>query len=536
MKTAGWKYKRGPEPYGCVYVPPSGSVRVGSVLGKDFFFADHQLWTKAEQLGIIDSEPNHVEMNEDKDSRSDDYSLSSCDEGKLNVPPSRKPVYISSPESCSGKTELKSKKVISDDLDDQKLCGYSMTLTYQSIHTISALISNFLRKNGTDMNFTKDLWLPIWRCINGEQGSPHQEQLAWGYTKSRGAGKLGRNHWYSPPNSKLGAKGEIGRDYFTTEEAVVAFLLREVKKSGNISICKNLLEEFEIRLSRAMEQFLPFDEVHLVSFGKTKRRIRKRNLFEVYPHSQKSYPKAKRSNHQRGKSDRDTSEQIQMPLENLMHSQNTIKGAEILLELTKSNYDQKGEFIRQKNPCIVTKRGVTNLLDFRRKRKRKASKMLTTVCESPKKVKKKSPENYVCHLTQATEDLKLESWISPIPSKRQNGSKLLLKGFTFFGSGIDIDVVKRVTKLGGIFLREVEGESMKRPNVVKKVFFLSDVTNRRTHKYLLACALGVPMLHFGWLDALEHKLSTFQSEVASAQTNKIHKPSVFDANLYKAYR
>ena len=537
MQEAGWKYKRGPEPYGSVYVPPNGSVRIGSILGKDFFHADHQLWMKAEQMGIIDTESNQSESKTLHDFSCDEKSVSSDEGEKINVRRNKKPAYISSPESCSSQTSESANRMTikpsQKQLDEGKLCGASLALTENSIFKISKLISEFLTKNQESGNFCRDLWLPLWRCINNEQGFG-REDLCWRYCKSRGAGKLGRNFWYSPPLSNLGAKGEIGKDYFTTEEAVVAFLLPDIKCAGIVSASKCILDEFEMKLSRAIQEHLPFDEIHLTPNGKTKRRGKKRNLNKFMPDVQKDSP----SKRNRGQKETIKPKNVdQMNLSTEGHSQNTMKGAEMLLELTKSVGG--GGPIAQDGSCVATKHGIKRLKDFVMSGKvdttQRNSRSFDSPKRSPKGVTNKNPLNVVFHLTQAQEDLQLETWVSPIPDERKQALKIPLKGFLFFGSGIDINVVNTVAKLGGKFLREIKGESLNRSNVVKKLFFLSGISNRRNLKYLLACALGVPMLHYKWIYALERKVVQFQS-LREVERSEKSQPTVFDPNLFKAYR
>lgn len=537
MQKAGWKYKSGPEPYGSVYVPPNGSVRIGSVLGKDFFHADHQLWMKAEQMGIIDKESNQSESKKVDDFSCDENSVSSDEGDKINVRRTMKPAYISSPESCSSqRSELANKittKPSQKQLDEEKLCGTSLALTENSIYKITKLISDFLTKNQESGNFNRDLWLPLWRCINNEQGFG-REDLCWRYCKSIGAGKLGRDFWYSPPFSSLGAKGQMGKDYFTTEEAVVAFLLRDIKFAETNSASRYVLDEFEMKLSRAIQEHLPFDEIHLSPNGKTKRRGKRRNLSEFVPDIQKDSP-SKRKRVQKETIEQKNVDQRNFSMEG--HSQNTMEGAEILLELTKSIVG--GGPVTQDRSCIATKLGIKRLKNFVMNGKvdtsPSISRSLASQKKSPKRGTNKNSLNVACHLTQAPEDLRLETWVSPIPDKRKQVLKTPLKGYHFFGSGIDINVVNTVTKLGGKFLKEIKGESLKRSNVVKKLFFLSGASNRRNLKYLLACALGVPMLHFEWIYALERKVAEFHSLREVEQSEKF-QPTVFDANLYKAYR
>ena len=249
MKQTGWTHKLGPEPYGYVYVPPNGSVRIGSVLGKDFFYADDKMWTKAEQMGMF-------------------------------YPESNQPAYIiSSPESCSSQRSALTIKTNPSQkpFDEERLCGASLALTHGSIVKITKMISDFLTTTQTCGNFYGDLWVPLWQCIYEQQGFDRKD-LRWKYCKSTGAGGLGRNFWFTPPYSNLGSKGEIGIDYFTTEEAVVAFLMRDLDFTGCFAVSRCILDEFKMKLSQAMKEHLPFDEIHLTSNGETRRRIKKRKL------------------------------------------------------------------------------------------------------------------------------------------------------------------------------------------------------------------------------------------------------------------
>ncbi len=532
MQDAGWKYKHGPEPYAKVYVPPNGSVRVGSVLGADFFQADHQLWAKAEELGIIDTDSDNDQHKVAENSSEE------SDEETLNVRSSKKPAYISSPESCSGNRSIETNMCESSNklLDNRHLCGLSFSLTEKSRMKVSMLVSNFLSKCKNGGNFYRNLWQPLWNCINIEQGS-ECEELGWKYTKSIGAGNLGRNHWYCPPNSDLGGRGKIGRDYFTTEEAVVAFLLRDLKQANMVTSLS--IEEFEIKLSRAMEEHLPFDEINLSSNGKMKRRIRKRNNNDAFSEKRDGTPTKKT----RKGGDRSASENADevKQLPTITNSQNTVKGAALLLELKKIEENNKqiinsaqSAANRNTYSYVATKQGILNLVKFRRKAPNQSDVTPISKESSSKKKRKQCAENVVFHLTQAPGDSTMETWSSPLPTKRMKGRKLPLKGFTFFGSGIGAKVQSTVTKLGGKFLKDVHGESLKRANVVKKLFFLSDFTNRRTLKYLLACSLGVPMLQYEWIFDIERKFDQFQNESSSMKRD--NPPSIFDPNLYKAHR
>ena len=61
-------------------------------------------------------------------------------------------------------------------------------------------------------------------------------------------------------------------------------------------------------------------------------------------------------------------------------------------------------------------------------------------------------------------------------------------------------------------------------NARNKVFFLSDFTAWRKLKYIMAVALGGPMLHFQWLEELEER------------HEEAGKTPIFDSSLYAKFR
>ncbi len=544
LQKRGWKYKAAPEPYGgSVYVPPGGSVRRGSILGQDFFQADDKLWKHAEKIGIIDTESSSQSDDIEEESSGEDIQT----EEMTNVKPQKNPVCVSSPESEDGKlSKKKSCESESVVLDDTKLQEPSYAVTEKSGVKCYSLIEKFLLNKRSERCFMKDLWVPLWNCIKDEQSS-NGEGLGWRYDKSRGAGELGRNYWYCPPKSSKGSKGKFGLDYFTTEEAVVSFILRQIKGNSRIqsfiSLNLGLVEDFEVRLSRAIEDHITYDEVEGKSVRTSKRRQRNKSAseFSGSPVRKKKKTVAEKSstaNSHSAKTKHITMSPVSqskpkyLPNDDVLtrHSQNTVKGAEILLELNKSSIDMNDTESAQKYDCIATENGIKALLDRRRSKKRKSPLKSPSNAPLRKKGKTSPPDNSACHLTQAVVDSTLEHWSFPTPAKKGRNERLPFHGFSFFGSGIGLDVANAVTRLGGKFLKDIKGDQLKRNNVVKKLFFISDFINRRTHKYLLANALGVPMLHYEWVFVMEKRLNDYK-----AQTRNTF-PNVFDSKLYAAHR
>ena len=53
LKKEGWSHKTGPEPFNKVYVPPGGSVRMGSRDGVDFYSMEEGVWAYARVKGLV---------------------------------------------------------------------------------------------------------------------------------------------------------------------------------------------------------------------------------------------------------------------------------------------------------------------------------------------------------------------------------------------------------------------------------------------------------------------------------------------------
>lgn len=267
------------------------------------------------------------------------------------------------------------------------------------------------------------------------------------------------------------------------------------------------------------------------------------------PRKQKDAPIEKRPLKQKLDVIRDTPSPP--PIKRPNYSQNAMEGAEILLGMVNGEEEKiekvlpVGSRKAFEYESYVTKEGIEAMIEFRRSRNQKRKKVSETTQPnkkyrpSPKKqgttkqaeLKTKFP-SAVYHMSQSPEDNTVKTHRSP---KLHSKIPLPLHGMTFFASGADPDLERTVVKLGAIFLRDIGGEILKESNIHKKLMFLSDAQNRRTHKYLLASALGVPMLHFNWITALWHKFETYQ-RMHSEGVKSIKRPSPFDSILYTAHR
>ena len=593
MQRHGWKHKNGPEPYNLVYVPPEGSVRLGSKLGVDFFEAN-DLWKKAEELGLIDTD-DESDFEEKDQNSSRARALSPVSEITNSSLKNSKIVEAVTPIV----EDVESDDNNGNKPDNTSLCGKSRSMTAMSITRCALLIQNFLDLGAG--HFMRNLFGPVWDCLSNQQGFVIKE-LGWKYCKSvrKGGDNLGREYWFCPPNSK-GSKGIYGIDYFTTEMALISHILREIKTSDGMVTClensRDAISNFEIKLSRAIEMHIPLDEIENTAFS-DKRRSRRRVANEtnevpmmlvktVSPPFAKrnkvgqdgkhmesksataiptnttchampiltsnvvktvSPPSAKRSRvGQDGKHTESKSASAiptnnttirAMPVEKspeeiLNYSQKTVQGAEMLLQLNKSqNEDSRHQ---DEYMSRVTKRGIKELLKFRRRAgiKRQAEDEKKDGEEFPQKRAKMSPSS-MCHLTQVTEDPNDQCFQPPPKTSFKNSRKEKLKspltGLFFFGSGVDDQVRKSVYSMGGTFLDDV-GRFTSKNKVKLKLFFLSSASKRRTHKYVLACALGVPMLHIDWLSALKKEFKEFKKD---GDGRKV--PGAFDNRRYIKYR
>ena len=231
------------------------------------------------------------------------------------------------------------------------------------------------------------------------------------------------------------------------------------------------------------------------------------------------------------------------------YSQNAMEGAEILLGMINSENEVIEETsgsrraLEYKN--YVTKEGVKAMVEFRKSRKQKRKDVSETThskkrqrrsqkkeCTTNRVAVKTKVPSVVYHLSQFPEDDTVKAHRS---LKLHKNTALPLDGMTFFASGASPEVERTVVKLGAKFLRDIGGDLLKESNVYKKLMFLSDAEKRRTHKYILASALGVPMLHFNWITAFLNKFEKYQ-QTHSESFKSVKRPSPFDSVLYASHR
>jgi hypothetical protein len=187
------------------------------------------------------------------------------------------------------------------------------------------------------------------------------------------------------------------------------------------------------------------------------------------------------------------------------------------------------------NCHIATQEGVKILLDMRTTsrsesyRNREFEKDDETSHSSkghaqPPPVKRNKVSSF--HLSQTPESTAFH--LPPQVTARKDESTLRERkpfdGLSFFASGLDESSYNEIRSLGGSILTELSGEVVNASNVTKKLFFVSEPTKRRTLKYILAGALGVPMLHKCWVAAIFDRFKSKQ------------QPNVFDSALYSSYR
>jgi len=198
---------------------------------------------------------------------------------------------------------------------------------------------------------------------------------------------------------------------------------------------------------------------------------------------------------------------------------------------------------------IATSKGISNLLKFRSNRIAEGQMSVDAVAEDFKANKKlkltplKSEKNagkIACddyHLTQSPSSTQGSSWAAFKRRTRTDDIDRPLDGLRFFASGIDNDMSKLIVNFGGQLLNNVGGEDLKVANNFRKLFFVSDPKFRRTHKYVLACSLGVPMLHFNWLVDLKKSFLEYKRGLKDGVEDAVEKPpSAFESHRYTSHR
>jgi len=483
LKSKGWSHKIGPEPYAeKVYVPPKGNVKIGAKIGIDFFHG-HDLYEKAEKLGF-----QTADYLSDSSDRVPISALK--DKGKnkrLNVESSTKDF-----ETKNGDAVHISIGSDSDDadtnvtLDNTILCGPSKALTLFSAKVCGRILIS-AAKCGDDLKFMRDLFKPLWHCLKDEQSE------GWKYERS--IGPLSRSYFFVPPRGS--GKGALGRDFFTSEESVVLFILNEIREIdknflGGPSIEKN----FEY-LSNFLEEKAIEEDTNAIHAVQTDQRRQRRGTHLA---SSKANEKC---DHNASYVDRED------------RKRKAVESHRDFDDLNGSNH-------------IATQDGVHILLEMRAKKKSESGIILENCkdhssplhAHEPSLIKRKVAS---FHLSQ-TPEVQLPLQITSRKDASIYRDNKPFDGLSFFVSGLDDVSCNQIRSLGGSIISDLSGEVLNASNVTRKLFFVSEPTKRRTHKYLLAGSLGAPMLHRCWVNAIFHR---FQSK---QQTN------VFDSVLYSSYR
>jgi hypothetical protein len=174
-----------------VYVPKDGATHSGTQLGIHFFADFEQVIASAIARGDLTESSSEVESTD-------------------NVSKHRTPV-----------------KIINSD-----------KLTISSVYTIIDILTKFEREDDHD-RFVGSFFTPLWNCLK-DQGmdATGTTDLSWKWEPNRD--KLSTRNWcFVPPRgialSRLGADGQLGVDYFLTEEQVVLCVLKEISTLKELS-------------------------------------------------------------------------------------------------------------------------------------------------------------------------------------------------------------------------------------------------------------------------------------------------------------
>lgn len=167
-----------------MYVPKNGATHSGTQLGIHFF-ADFEL--------VIASAIARGDLTE------------SCSEVKSTDNVYRTPV-----------------KVINSD-----------KLTISSVCTIIDVLTKFVRDDDHD-RFVGSFFTPLWNSLKDQGMNTTGTDLRWTWEPNRN--KLSTRNWcFVPPSSKIGKDGQLGVDYFLTEEQVVLCVLKEISTLKELS-------------------------------------------------------------------------------------------------------------------------------------------------------------------------------------------------------------------------------------------------------------------------------------------------------------
>jgi len=188
-----------------VYVPKDGATHSGTQLGIHFFDCDQVIAAAIQRGDLIDT---------------CSHSISTNFPGKADL----------QTESIQHRHDhAHTKPISSTPMDDSKFCGTLNLLTLESARACINILANFLQNK--DNKFRGDCFDSMWQRLKEQGATP---EMKWRYDKN--SNPLATCSWcFVPPSSTLGRKGQIGKDFFETEEQVVLAVLNEIRSLKEVS-------------------------------------------------------------------------------------------------------------------------------------------------------------------------------------------------------------------------------------------------------------------------------------------------------------
>jgi hypothetical protein len=189
-----------------VYVPKDGATHPGTQLGIHFFDCDQVITAAIARGDLIDI---------------CSHSISTNFLGKAD---------LQSETIQHRQDHAHTKSISSTPMDDSKFCGTLNLLTLESARACINILSNFLQ-NKDHKKFRGDCFDSMWQRLKEQGAGP---ETKWRYDKN--SNPLATCSWcFVPPSSTLGGKGQVGKDYFETEEQVVLTVLKEIRSLKEVS-------------------------------------------------------------------------------------------------------------------------------------------------------------------------------------------------------------------------------------------------------------------------------------------------------------
>ena len=379
--------------------------------------------------------------------------------GKTSEPVQTKKMASSEPVHYPGHSMLPS----NIPMDDTKLVGKLKLLTLESVQASINILATFMNDNDHD-RFVGTLFQPLWARLK-DQGAD-ESNLSWRYETYRNP-LSSRNWCFVPPCSELGNKGQVGKDYFISEESVVLCVLEEVSTLKQVSdLVADHEESFSTILpvlTSAVEEGLEYKDAKRGASASVRSR-RSKSVYSPNSSPQKLSPK----------------------------SAGTTK---------RKSPTQKKETRQQTSSTAASK-------------KRRASKITPTPAKKQKTSPQAANDEHTSPSFHMTQTQAVDVVIPSFSARRSPVSDGPLKGYSFFYSGIDASfgIDDKIKRLGG---KVVTHSSFTIESAYRKLFFLADYKSWRKVKYIHAASLGVPMIHYKWLDDFQKKpgASVFDSEL-----------------------